>query len=101
MNPFSGVPTLELDDGRMLSQSRAICTYLEGLHPEPNLMGTTFKERAFIKMTDRRMELALFGSIANCIPHTHPGLNNLEQPQFHDFGRSQGEKVLVVARLLD
>jgi glutathione S-transferase len=100
-NPFSGVPSLELDDGRVLSESRAICTYLEGLHPQPNLMGTSFEERAFIEMADRRMELALFGSIANCIRHTHPGLSTLEQPQFHDFGRSQGEKMLVVAHWLD
>ncbi|MFT5534284.1 MAG: glutathione S-transferase [Burkholderiaceae bacterium] len=100
-NPLSGVPALELDDGRMLSESRAICTYLEGLHPEPNLMGATFEERAFIEMADRRMELSLLGSIANCIRHTHPGLSALEQPQFHDFGHSQGEKMLVVARWLD
>jgi glutathione S-transferase len=90
-NPFSGVPTLKLDDGRVLSESRAICTYLEGLHPQPNLMGTSFEERAFIEMADRRMELALFGA----------GLSALEQPQFHDFGQSQGEKMLVVARWLD
>ena len=100
-NPFSGVPTLELDDGRVLSESRAICTYLEGLHPQPNLMGTSFEERAFIEMADRRMELALFGAVANCIRHTHPGLSALEQPQFHDFGQSQGEKMLVVAHWLD
>ncbi len=100
-NSFSGVPALELDDGRVLSESRAICTYLEGLHPEPNLMGMTFDECAFIEMADRRMELSLFGSIANCIRHTHPGLSALEQPQFHDFGHSQGEKMLVVARWLD
>ena len=100
-NPLSGVPALELDDGRILSESRAICTYLEGLHPQPNLMGTTFEERAFIEMADRRMELSLFGSIANCIRHTHPGLRTLEQPQFQDFGHSQGEKMLVVAGWLN
>ncbi|GAA4011871.1 glutathione S-transferase family protein [Actimicrobium antarcticum] len=100
-NPFAGVPALELDDGRVLSESRAICTYLEGLQPEPNLMGTTSDERAFIEMADRRMELSLFGSIANCIRHTHPGLAALEQPQFHDFGHAQGKKMLVVARWLD
>ena len=32
-SPLSKVPALELDDGRFLSESRAICSYLEGLHP--------------------------------------------------------------------
>ena len=100
-SPLAKVPVLELDDGRMLGETRAICSYLEGLYPEPNLMGETFEERAFIEMTDRRMEFYLFGSIANCIRHTHPGLAPLEQPQFADFGRSQGEKVREVARWLD
>ncbi|MCC6813468.1 MAG: glutathione S-transferase N-terminal domain-containing protein, partial [Rubrivivax sp.] len=54
--PVARVPALELDDGRVLSETRAICSYLEGLHPEPNLMGEGFDERAFIEMHDRRVE---------------------------------------------
>ena len=100
-SPLAKVPVLELDDGRMLGETRAICTYLEGLWPEPNLMGADATERAFIEMADRRIELYLLGGIANCIRHTHPGLAVLEQPQFPDFGRSQGEKVREVARWLD
>ena len=100
-SPLAKVPVLELDDGRVLGETRAICSYLEGLQPEPNLMGDGFDERAFIEMADRRIELYLMGGIANCIRHTHPGLAALEQPQFADFGRSQGEKVRVVARWLD
>ena len=100
-SPLATVPALELDDGRILTETRAICTWLEGRYPEPNLMGQDFEERAFIEMADRRMELYLFGTIANCIRHTHPGLAPLEQPQFPDFGRSQGEKVREVARWLD
>ena len=38
-NSSGGVPVLELDDGSYLSESVAICRYLEGLHPEPNLLG--------------------------------------------------------------
>lgn len=64
-------------------------------------MGNTFDERAFIEMADRRIEWYLFGSIANCVRHTHPGLAVLEQPQFPEFGKSQGEKMLDVARWLD
>ena len=100
-SPLAKVPVLELDDGRVLGETRAICSYLEGLHPAPNLMGDGYEEHAFIEMTDRRMELYLMAGIANCIRHTHPGLAPLEQPQFADFGQSQGQKVREVARWLD
>ncbi len=100
-SPLAKVPVLELDDGRVLGETRAICSWLEGRQPEPNLMGDGYDERAFIEMADRRVELYLMGGIANCIRHTHPGLAPLEQPQFPDFGRSQGEKMRVVARWLD
>ena len=100
-NPMARTPALELDDGRVLSESRAICTYLEGLYPAPNLMGEDAEERAFIEMADRRAELNLLLGIANCVRHTHPALANLEQPQFADFGLSQGEKMRENARWLD
>lgn len=99
--PVARVPALELDDGRFLSETRAICSYLEGLHPEPNLMGEDFDERAFIEMHDRRVEWYWLLPIANCVRHTHPGLATLEQPQFPDFGQSQGVKVRDAARWLD
>jgi glutathione S-transferase len=100
-NPLGRLPALELDDGRVLSETRAICTWLEGHAPEPNLMGEGFDERAFIEMADRRMELHLFLGIANCIRHTHPGLAALEQPQFAEYGAAQGEKMRETAHWLD
>ncbi len=99
--PVARVPALELPDSRVLSETRAICSYLEGLHPEPNLMGEGFDERAFIEMHDRRVEWYWLLPIANCVRHTHPGLAALEQPQFPEFGRSQGQKVRESARWLD
>ena len=49
LSPLNQVPALELDDGTALTESRAICTYFEGLYPEPNLMGEDFRERAHIE----------------------------------------------------
>ena len=99
--PVARVPALELADGRVLSETRAICSYLEGLHPAPNLMGEDFEERAFIEMHDRRVEWYWLLPIANCVRHTHPGLAALEQPQSPDFGHAQGAKVRESARWLD
>ncbi|MDZ4102896.1 MAG: glutathione S-transferase family protein [Hydrogenophaga sp.] len=96
-SPLARVPALELDDGRVLTETRAICTWLEGLHPEPNLMGRDAQERAFIEMADRRMEWYLMLPLANAIRHTHPGLAPLEQPQFPDFGQSQRVKAQETA----
>ena len=100
-SPFGRVPVLEFDDGRCLGETRAICAWIEGHHPEPNLMGSDVDERAFIEMHDRRAEFHLLLPIANWIRHGHPGLAPLEQPQFPDFGQSQGVKVRDAARWLD
>jgi glutathione S-transferase len=45
-SPLAKVPALVLDNGRVLTETLAICTYLEGIYPEPNLMGVDFEERA-------------------------------------------------------
>lgn len=100
-SPLAKVPALELDDGRVLTETRAICTYLEGLYPQPNLMGMDADERAFIEMADRRAELYLLAGIANTVRHTHPGLAPLEQPQFAEFGQSQAQKVREIAAWFD
>lgn len=63
-NPFGRVPVLELDDGSFLSESHAICLYLEGLHPEPNMFGETPEERAKIEMWSRRVELNVLMPVA-------------------------------------
>ena len=38
VNPGKGVPTLELDDGTVLTQSLAILDYLDAAYPEPALL---------------------------------------------------------------
>jgi glutathione S-transferase len=49
-NPSGGVPLLELDDGTCLSESLAICHYLEQRYPQPNLMGLDAREQALVLM---------------------------------------------------
>jgi glutathione S-transferase len=57
INPVGQLPTLELDDGTMLTEITAICEYIEELHPAPALIGTTPAERAETRMWVRRLDL--------------------------------------------
>jgi len=63
-NPGGRVPMLELDDGTFIGESVAICRYLEGLNPDPNLFGTTPLETAQIEMWARRAELSFMAEVA-------------------------------------
>ena len=63
-NPFGRVPVLELDDGTFLSESQAICLYLEGLYLAPNLFGESAEERAKIEMWARRVDLNFLMPVA-------------------------------------
>ncbi|RAH36555.1 MULTISPECIES: maleylacetoacetate isomerase [unclassified Halomonas] len=48
-NPQGLVPTLVTDDGLRLTQSLAICEYLEEVHPEPALLPGDPAERARVR----------------------------------------------------
>ena len=64
-NPSGKIPVLELDDGRCISESVAICRYLESIEPEPNLFGKDPFELAFIESRNRHIELELWTQIGN------------------------------------
>lgn len=101
LNPMTRVPVLELDDGRVLTESRAICTYLEGLYPEPNLMGRNAEERAFIEMWDRRAEWNFLVPLAMWVRHTHPAFPVLETPQIPEYAKTQEETFRKHAQWFD
>lgn len=52
--PHYMVPMLELDDGTQIGEALSIWIYLENLHPNPPLMGTTPLEKATILAWERR-----------------------------------------------
>jgi glutathione S-transferase len=95
-NSSGGVPVLELDDGSYLSESVAICGYLEGLHPEPNLLGRDLREQAEIERWNRRMELELFAAIGRTVQNTSSIFQGRFK-QFPDYGEAQ--RVIVHQRL--
>ena len=91
------VPALELDDGTTVSESVAICRYLEALYPEPNLFGRDAREQAVIEMWTRRCEFYLANPIMLSVRHSHPALAALEatqMPQLADYNRVAAEKFM-------
>jgi glutathione S-transferase len=91
-NPSGGLPVLELDDGSCLAESVAICRYLEGLHPNPNLMGRDSREQAFIEQWNRRMELELFAVAARFFQNTGAFFKG-RLPQVPEYGELQRANV--------
>jgi glutathione S-transferase len=71
-NRLGRMPMLELDDGTCISESHAICRYLEEEYPEPPLLGRTTVERARVEMWNRRLELELLRPLVDMFTHTHP-----------------------------
>ena len=71
MNPRGQVPFLQLDDSLVLSESIAICRYLDELHPQPPLFGTTPLERAETDMWIRRIETSHWTFVGLFWQHGH------------------------------
>ena len=57
LNPMMQTPALETDDGQVITEITAICEYLEEVHPNPPLIGSTPGERAETRMWCRRIDL--------------------------------------------
>jgi glutathione S-transferase len=93
VNPFQTIPALELDDGTVISESIAICRYIEEVHPDPNLFGTTPIERALVEMWQRRAEWHLLLPIAQVFRHTHPHMSKMEDPQIAEWAAANRPRV--------
>ena len=70
VNPRGLVPALQLDDGRILDESVAICRYFEALHPDPDLFGRTPFEQAEVERMQRQMEFEGMFNIAAVFRNT-------------------------------
>jgi len=55
-NPSGQMPALELDDGRVIAETVAICEYIEDQKPKPPLIGENAADRAETRMWTRRVE---------------------------------------------
>jgi len=95
---LANVPALELDDGTTITESVAICRYLESLYPDPNLMGRGATEIAVIEMWTRRAELMLCLPLMMAVRHAHPALAAIETqiPEIAQTNRQNAEQAIKV-----
>ena len=72
VNPDCTVPVLELDDGTVIADAIAIYGYLEEIHPEPALIGTTPQERAVTTALNRQIERDGFYAVMEAFRNSTP-----------------------------
>jgi glutathione S-transferase len=101
VNPDCVVPALVLDDGTCLSEAIAICQYLEELHPEPPLFGSSPVERACVSMWTAKIEQQGLWAAADALRNyaksfrgkAVSGLDSYEQiPELAERGRRRAER---------
>jgi glutathione S-transferase len=85
INPDCTVPVLTLDDGTVIADAVAICGYLEELHPDPPLIGTTPQERAAVTALNRQIERDGFFAAMDAFRNTAKGLKGRALPGPHDY----------------
>jgi glutathione S-transferase len=85
INPRRVVPTLLLDDGTAIGEVPVIQRYLEEIHPEQPLFGTSPETRAQIAMWDRRVEQEGFASVMEAVRNAVPGLKDRAIAGPHDY----------------
>ena len=112
INPAGTLPVLETDDGIYLTETVAICRYLECLHPEPRLLGHSPTQQALVLNWNNIVEQAGFFAVAETLRNWSPGfrdhvfpgpVNYPQMPQLIDRGRRRTEQFFdrIEARLQD
>lgn len=103
LNPDCVVPVLELDDGTCISEVIAICQYLEELHPEPPLFGSSPEERARVSMWNAKIEQQGLTSVMDALRNfaksfrgkAVSGVDSYEQiPELAERGRVRATQFL-------
>jgi len=99
-NSLGQLPVLELDDGSTLSESIAICRYLEELNPAPALFGADAWQRALIDMWMRRIEFVLMSRIGAVWINSHKFTAHLGT-QYKDFGEASRVRTIKAMQWLN
>lgn len=114
-NPAGQLPSVELDDGRVIAETIAICEWIEDEKPAPALIGTHAADRAETRMWVRRVEwkitqpmadgfrfgegLPLFKERIRTLPEASDGLKAIARDGFAWLdGQLAGRDTIVPGR---
>jgi glutathione S-transferase len=100
-NPMARIPFLELDDGRVIAESIAICRYFEALNPEPALFGRDPVEIGMVEMWQRRVEHNLLLAVSFAFRHGNPRMAQLESPQVPAWAEANLPRIAAALAFLD
>jgi glutathione S-transferase len=76
INPYCTVPVLELDDGTRLTSTQGCWRYLEEMHPDPPLLGTTPAEKAVVADRVWRFDIDGWQAATEALRNSTPGLKD-------------------------
>jgi glutathione S-transferase len=100
-NSLGQLPVLETDDGRFISESIAICRYLEALHPETPMFGRTPYEQAMVEMWIRRPEFRLWAPMSQVWRNADARTEHVVKVRLKEFGEHSREVVADAMRWID
>ncbi len=87
INPLCTVPALVTEDGAVLTDNAAIAAFIEALHPQPPLMGTTPQDKAEIASWQWRSEFEGLLAIADTLRNSSPAMANRALPGPVDYAQ--------------
>jgi glutathione S-transferase len=104
VNPVGETPVLELPDGRLLTESLAICRYLDETHSGPDLFGVSTDERAEVNRWIDRLMFRLYVPMTHVFRHSHSFWEGRipQVPAYGDVARAQVlEELAALDRALE
>lgn len=89
INPRCTVPVLQLDSGIHITDSTAICDYLDTAYPEPSLLGTDPEQKAVILSWHLWNQAEGIGGAGELFRNASPIMKDRRRPGLEDFGQNE------------